>query len=373
MIIPVEQIELYQVEIPFLSPFKYSGGELRSHSCLIIAVKSQGLTGWGECPTFIHPYYTSETMVTAFHILRDFLIPAVIGKQINSPPEITTLMSQVRGHQMAKSALESAVWDLFAQVYHLSLAQLLGGVRDRVKVGVSVSLAKNLSQLSDRIQEYVEQGYQRIKLKISPDWALKPLQTVREQYPQLMLMADANSVFTLADLPLFQQMDQLDLIMIEQPLAYDDLLDHASLQSQIKTPICLDESINSINDTRLAITLKSAQVINLKVSRVGGISNTLKIHDLCQQAGIKLWCGGMLESGIGRSTNLHIASLANFTLPADISATNRYFAEDIIETPILLNPEDSTISVPTELGIGVKVNHQLLDKYSQGKLIVGGR
>lgn len=366
----IEEIELYQVAIPFLSPFKYAGGELSSHSCLIIAVKSEGLTGWGECPTFPNPYYTSETMTTAFHVLQDFLIPAVIGKNVNSPSGITSLMSKVRGHQMAKSSLESAIWDLFAQAKNLPLTTLLGGVRDRVKVGVSVSLQKNLNQLCNRIEQYVEQGYQRIKLKISPDWALKPLQAVREKYPQLMLMADANSVFTLADVPLFQQMDELNLIMIEQPLAYDDLLDHAYLQSQIKTPICLDESINSVHDTRLAIALKSAQVINLKVSRVGGISNALKIHDLCQQAKIKLWCGGMLESGIGRATNLHMASLANFTLPADISATNRYFAEDIIENSISLNPEDSTITVPNKSGIGVKVDRQLLKKYSQEKLIV---
>lgn len=361
----IEQIEIYNVVIPFVKPFKYVGGELTHHSCLIIAVKSEGLTGWGECPTFEQPYYTSETITTASHILRDFLIPAVIGKKINHPQQISALMSQVRGHNMAKSALESAIWDLFAQMANVPLSKLLGGVRDRVKVGVSVSLASSIEALCDRIQEFVTQGYQRVKIKISPDWALKPLQVIRNKYPDLMLMADANSVFSLADLPLFQAMDELNLIMIEQPLAYDDLLEHSQLQGQIKTPICLDESINSVHDTCLAIALKSAQVINLKVSRVGGINNALQIHDLCEANGIKLWCGGMLESGIGRATNLHIASLPNVNLPADISATNRYFNEDIIEEAIVLNSEDSTIDVPTKSGLGITVNHPLLKKYSR--------
>lgn len=367
----IEQINLYHLAIPFLYPFKYAGGELTYHTCIIIEVKSEGLTGWGECPTFEQPYYTSETMTTASHVLRDFLIPAVIGKNIKTPQEVTGLMGAVRGHNMAKSALESAIWDIFAQVNQVSLSRLIGGIRERVKVGVSVSLSSSVEKLGDRLEElhdriamFIEQGYQRIKLKISPQWALIPLQAIREKYPHLMLMADANSVFSLADMPLFQQMDELNLIMIEQPLAYDDLLEHSQLQSQIKTPLCLDESINSVNDTQCCIALKSAQIINLKVSRVGGITETLTIHDLCQQADIKLWCGGMLETGIGRATNLHLASLANFTLPADISATNRYFAEDIIEEAITLNPQDSTISVPKQIGIGVTINRKLLKKYS---------
>ncbi len=361
----IEQIKLYRVALPFLHPFKYGGGELSSHSCLLVAIDSEGLTGWGECPTFTQPFYTSETITTADHILRDFLIPAVINQNITKPSDIVGLMAHVRGHNMAKSALESAIWDLFAQVENVPLYKLFGGVRERVKVGVSISLASSLNSLGDRLAYFVEQGYERIKLKISRDWALKPLLFARQKYPDLMLMADANSVFTLADLPLFQGMDELNLIMVEQPLAYNDLLEHSQLQAEIKTPICLDESINSVHDTRLAIALKSAQVINLKVSRVGGITNAVKIHKLCQQAGIKLWCGGMLETGIGRATNLHIASLPNFNLPADISATDRYFAEDIIEESIVLNTEDSTITVPTKSGIGVTINEKILTKYCQ--------
>ncbi|MGI0482600.1 o-succinylbenzoate synthase [Geminocystis sp. CENA526] len=359
----IEQIKLYNLSIPFINSFKFSNGELLNHTCLIISVESEGLTGWGECPVFTQPYYTYETIETAKHILEDFLIPKILGKIINSPTEIRDLFAFVRGHNMAKSALDCAVWDVFAKAQNIPLSTLLGGVRDKIKVGVSVSLTDDIDLLLKNVENFVNQGYQRVKLKISPSWGLKPLQAVREKYPDLMLMADANSAFTLDDLPLLQSMDDLNLIMIEQPLAYDDLLDHSYLQSRINTPICLDESINSVHDTRLSIELKSAQVINLKVSRVGGISNALEIHHLCQQAGIKLWCGGMLESGIGRATNLHLASLPNFVFPADISATNRYFREDIITSLIELNSEDSTIDVPKNSGIGVEIDEKMILKY----------
>ncbi|MBL1208797.1 o-succinylbenzoate synthase [Geminocystis sp. GBBB08] len=360
----IEQIELYNLSIPFIFPFKFSNGELLQHTCLIVAVKSEGEKGWGECPTFDNPYYTYETISTASHILKDFLIPKVIGKKINRPQEIRDLLAPIRGHNMAKSALDCAIYDLFAKFENVSLRQYLGGVKDKIKVGVSVSLEGDINQLLDKVESYVNEGYQRVKLKISPHWNLQPLQEVRKKYPDLLLMADANSAFTLDDVALFQAMDELNLTMIEQPLAYDDLLGHSTLQRQINTPICLDESINSLHDTKLAIALKSAEVINLKVSRVGGITNAIEIHDLCEKAGIKLWCGGMLESGIGRATNLHLASLRNFVYPADISATNRYFLEDITQPTVYLNSEDSTINVPTNSGIGVEVNKNLLLKYS---------
>ncbi len=359
----VEKVDLYDIEIPFIFPFKSNNATVESHSCLIVAVYSDGLVGWGECPTFNEPFYTYETMKTAHHILKDFLIPLLVNKNIDFPQEVNSLFSPIRGHQMAKSALECAVWDLFAKRANLSLAKYIGGRKDRVKVGVSVSLQSSINDLLRKVEDYVIQGYQRVKLKIAPDSALSSLRAIRHHYPDLMLMGDANSIFSLDDVSLFQEMDELNLLMIEQPLAYDDLLNHAILQSQIKTPICLDESINSFNDTQSAIALKSCQIINLKQSRVGGIANTLQIHDLCEKEGIKLWCGGMLESGIGRATNLHIASLNNFQLPADISATNRYFDEDIIESDIVLNREDSTIDVPEKPGIGVEVNQRTLNKF----------
>lgn len=363
----IEQINLYHLAIPFIHPFKFSNGELFSHDCWIVEVKSEGLTAWGECPVFPQPCYTYETLYTAYHILKDYLIPCVVGKNITSAKQIRDLFTPIRGHNMAKSTLDCAIWDLFAQAQNLLLWELFGGVRQRVKVGVSVSLSSDIDRLLLQVEEYVDQGYQRIKLKISPHSHFAPLQAIRNRYPNLMLMADANSAFTLEDIPLFQQLDSLNLLMIEQPLAYDDLLDHGYLQSLIQTPLCLDESINTIHDTRSAIALKSAPIINLKVSRVGGISNLLDIHHLCQEAGIKLWCGGMLESGIGRATNLHIASLPNFVLPADISATNRYFHQDIIQETFTLNQEDSTLDVPSGKGLGVTINPEIFVKFLQSK------
>ncbi|MBF2056163.1 MAG: o-succinylbenzoate synthase [Cyanobacterium sp. T60_A2020_053] len=364
----IEKINLYNLLIPFKSPFKFAGGEYQNHSCLIVAIHSEGLTGWGECPTFEHPFYTYETIKTTYHVLTDFLIPSLLKKEINSPQEFAQISAPVRGHNMAKSALDCALWDLFAQANNLSLQEYIGGIRDKISVGVAVSLEKDLEKLLTKVNNYVDEGYQRIKVKISKDWALQPLEKIRKNYPDLMIMADANSVFSLEDLALFKQLDQLNLLMIEQPLGYDDLLEHSYLQSQIKTPICLDESINSVNDTRNAIKLKSCQIVNLKPSRVGGVTNTLKIHQICQQTGIKLWCGGMLESGIGRALNLHISSLENFQLPADISATNRYFHEDITTTNLYLNQEDSTINIPKQRkGIGVEINPEMLIKYSNDK------
>ncbi|MBE9222795.1 o-succinylbenzoate synthase [Cyanobacterium stanieri LEGE 03274] len=360
----IERIDLYYVEIPFIYPFKTNGINVDSHSCLIVKIYSDGLIGYGECPTFNQPFYNYETITTAHHILKDFLIPLLLHKNINSPQEINQILSPVRGHQMAKSALDCALWDLFAKEKNLPLSRYINGVREKVTVGVSVSLQSNMEALINRVNAYVEEGYQRIKLKISPDNAFSCLSAIRESYPDLMLMGDANSVFTLDDIELFKQLDNLNLLMIEQPLAYDDLLEHSQLQSQIKTPLCLDESINSINDTLNAIALKSCQIINLKQSRVGGITNTINIHNICKKAGIKLWCGGMLESGIGRATNLHIASLAQFQFPADISATNRYFKEDIIAQNITLNPQDSTINVPQKLGIGVDIDQHNLDFFT---------
>jgi O-succinylbenzoate synthase len=359
----IERIELYHLAIPFFYPFQSSSGRAEEHPCILVAVKSEGLVGWGECPAFYEPYYVYETIKTAAHILGDFLVPSLLGKDLNSPSDVIPYFQKVRGHPMAKAGLECAIWDLFAKAQGIPLSKLLDAQRERVKVGVSVSLESSIPQLMEKIDQYVEQGYSRLKVKIAPDWHLEPLQAIRKRYPDLMLMVDANCAFTIKDVSLFQAMDQFNLIMIEQPLPDDHLWDHAQLQAQINTPLCLDESIKSPPDAQLAIALKACQIINLKVSRVGGLSNTLAIHQMCQDKGIKMWCGGMLESGVGRATNLHIAALANFTLPADISATERYFKEDITEPYFYLNSEDSTITVPTQPGIGVEVLIPRLAKF----------
>jgi O-succinylbenzoate synthase len=361
----IESIELHYLAIPFLNPFKYSSGSSEKHSCILVAVKSEGLVGWGECPTFDQPYYTYETMKTASHILRDFLVPSVLGKDLNSPEDLISYFQKVRGHPMAKAGLECAIWDLFAKARGIPLAKMLGGQRKRVKVGVAVPIEPTIAQLMDNIDRYVAQGYGRLKVKIAPDWHLEPLKAIRDRYSHLMLMADANSAFALEDVSLFQEMEQFNLTMIEQPLPHDDIWDHAQLQAQINIPICLDESIQSPHDAKLAIAIKACQIINLKVSRVGGINNTLAIHKICQDAGIKMWCGGMLESGVGRATNVHLATLPNFTFPGDISANERYFREDITEPYFYLNSEDSTLTVPTKPGIGVEVVGDRLAKFRQ--------
>jgi O-succinylbenzoate synthase len=295
--------------------------------------------------------------------LSDFLIPPVIGKEISTPTDATQHFDEVRGHPMAKASLENAIWDLLAKAEGVPLSKKLGGVRDRVEVGVSLGIEPKIQALLDRVNLFVDKGYRRIKMKIEPGWEIEPISAVRQQHPTLKLMADANSAFTLDYVGLFREMDAFNLLMIEQPLHHDDIFDHAKLQAQIKTPICLDESIHTPNHARWAIELKACRIINMKVARVGGLTNAVIIHDLCQQAGIPLWCGGMLETGVGRAANLHLASMPNFTLPADISATERYYVEDIAEPAFHLNSEDSTITVPAGPGIGVEVVMDRVKKF----------
>ncbi|GIK43204.1 MAG: o-succinylbenzoate synthase [Chloroflexota bacterium] len=358
----IERIELHHVSQPLVAPFRTSFGTQVTRPCILVAVYSEGLAGWGECVAADDPGYSYETVQTAWHILSDFLIPSILGQTVTTAQEVTARYQWVRGHPMAKAGLENAVWDLLAQAAGVSLSKLLGGVRQRVEVGVSIGIQPTLEAQLERVDQFVQQGYRRIKMKIEPGWELTPLTAVRERYPTLKLMADANSAFTLADAPLFREMDALNLLMIEQPLHYDDIADHAKLQRQLQTPICLDESIHSPLHARWAIEIKAGRIINMKVGRVGGLSNALAIHEMCLEAGIPLWCGGMLETGVGRAFNLHLATLPNFTLPGDISATHRYYHEDIAEPDFNLNIADSTITVPTGPGIGVRILPERLEK-----------
>jgi O-succinylbenzoate synthase len=359
----IERIELHHISQPLVHPFRTSFGTQLDRPCILVAVHSEGLVGWGECVAHSDPSYSYETMTTAWHVLSDFLIPLVLGQELTSPREVPALFRRVRGHPMAKASLENAVWDLMARARDLPLSQLLGGgQRDRVEVGVSIGIQPTLPQLLDRVAQFVAKGYRRIKIKIEPGWEMEPLAAVRGRFPKVRVMADANSAFSLDDVGLFRQMDSLNLLMIEQPLHYDDIADHAKLQAQIESPICLDESLHSPNHVRWAIEMKACRIVNMKVGRVGGLTNALIIHDMCVETGIPLWCGGMLETGVGRAANLHLATLPNFTLPGDISATERYYAEDIAEPTFHLNPEDSTITVPTGPGLGVEVVPSRVEK-----------
>ncbi len=359
----IERIELHHISQNLVSPFRTSFGTQVARPCILVAVHSQGLTGWAECVASDDPGYSYETIETAWHILRDFLVPAVLGQNIAAPQDVPAKYGWVRGHPIAKAALENAVWDLHAKAQGVPLSQLLGGVRGRVEVGVSIGIQPSVARLVEVVNNFVAQGYRRIKMKIEPGWELEPIAAVRAQHPTIKLMADANSAFSLADADLFRQMDQFNLLMIEQPLHYDDIADHAKLQAQLTTPICLDESIHSPLHARWAIEIGACKIINMKVARVGGFSNAIEIHNMCQAAGIPLWCGGMLETGVGRAANLHLAAMPNFTLPGDISATDRYYIEDIAEPPFVLNTDDSTITVPSGPGIGVEVAADRLAKY----------
>jgi O-succinylbenzoate synthase len=354
----IDQIEIRHLALPLVHPFETSFGREELRETILVAVRSEGLTGWGEAATSAGPWYEYETVETCWHVLHDFLGPLVVGRDVAAVQDIARLMAPVRGHNLAKMGLESAVWDLFGQAQGQSISQLLGGTRQRVAVGVSIGVQSSLPELLDRIDGFWAQGYGRIKIKIRPDWDVEVVRQVRERFPNVPLMVDANSAYTLVDAGRLMALDEFDLMMIEQPLAYDDLVDHAALQQRLRTPICLDESVPTLAAARAALALGSGRIVNIKPGRVGGLTVARAIHDLCRQQGMPVWCGGMLETGIGRAHNVALASLPGFTLPGDISGSARYFHQDIVDPPFVVN-DDGTMTVPTGPGIGAAV---LLDR-----------
>lgn len=357
----IENIELRHIKMELVSPFTTSMGTEYDEEHIIIRVDGGGLTGWGECVAEGTPFYSYETVTTAWHILSDFLIPSIIHKNIYSIDEAIKSYSKVRGHNMAKAGLEAALWDLFAKSKNISLSKMLGGTRDKIDVGVSIGIQTSEAELIKKVEGYLEEGYKRIKIKISPGNDIQFVKALRKEFTNILLQVDANSAYELKDLPLFKEMDEYNLLLIEQPLGYEDIYEHSKLQKELKTPICLDESIHSLDDTRAAIELDSCRIINIKPGRVGGLTESKLIHDYCASKNIPVWHGGMLESGIGRAGNVALASLSNFTLPGDISASKRYYKEDIVEPEFIVN-KDGTMDVPTLPGIGVDVNIKLLDK-----------
>ncbi|MER3545023.1 MAG: o-succinylbenzoate synthase [Chloroflexota bacterium] len=350
----IERIELYHIKMPLVAPFQTSGWTEVDRAVPLVAVYSQGLVGWGECVASQGPWYSYETDETAWLILSEYLIPMVLGQDITDPSQPFQLTRRVRGHNMAKAALEMAIWDLLGQAQGVSLAQMLGGVRDCVEVGVSVGIQPSIQATLQTIQGYLDMGYRRIKIKIKPGWDVEVVRAIRREFGDIRLQVDANSAYRLDEaLPVFKAMDAQGLLLIEQPLGEDDILDHAKLQPHLHTPLCLDESIHTLDHARWALEVGACRVINIKQGRVGGLWVSRQIHDLCQAQGIPVWCGGMLETGIGRAANVALASLPNFRLPGDISASDRYYHEDLIDPPFRLNP-DSTLTVPTGPGLGVR-------------------
>ena len=357
----IERIELRHVKMILVSPFVTSMGTEYDEEHIIVRVDADGVTGWGESVAEGTPFYSYETVPTAWHILKDFLIPSVLGKDLTSIDEAIAGYAKVRGHMMAKAGLEAALWDAFAKTKGISLSNMIGGTRKKIDVGVSIGIQSSVAELLKKVEGYLAEGYKRIKIKISPGFDLQFVEALRREFPGILLQVDANSAYTLDDIDLFKKMDKYNLSLIEQPLGYEDIYDHSKLQRELKTPICLDESIHSLDDTRAAIELGSCRIINIKPGRVGGFTESKLIHDYCASRNIPVWCGGMLESGIGRAGNVALASLPNFTLPGDISASKRYYKEDIVEPEFVVNP-DGTMNVPVNPGIGVEVNMSALDK-----------
>ncbi len=358
----IDRVELHEIRMELREPFAISSGVSHHRRVLLVALHSGGITAWGECVAGETPAYSYETTETAWSILTGLILPRVPGSVMETPADLLPIFEGIRGHPMAKAAVEMAAWDLQAKAGGDSLASLVGGVRDSVTVGVSIGLQRTDDALHRKVADYIEEGYARIKVKIKPGRDVSMLRALRDRFPDVPLMADANSAYSLDDLPRLKELDKLELMMIEQPLAHDDYRDHARLQGELETPICLDESIRSVRDAALALELGACRIINIKPGRVGGLSSAKAIHDLCVEHEMPVWCGGMLESGVGRAHNVALAALPGFTLPGDISASRRYWSEDIVTPEFVLDA--GTVSVPSGPGIGVEVREDLLDAWA---------
>jgi O-succinylbenzoate synthase len=365
----IDGVELRLIRLPLIEPFETSFGKIDSRLIFLVCLETDGLRGWGEVVAAEEPLYSYETVGTALHVIRDFFGPALLKSPLASLNDLARRLAPFRGHNMAKAGLELAFMDLLAQVNEQSLSALIGGELKRVDVGVSLGIQPTISRLLERVERYLNLGYQRIKLKIKPGWDLDVVDEVRRKYPEILLSVDANSAYTFDDAEHLKQLDQFNLLMIEQPLPHDDLMDHARLQELMTTALCLDESIVNLRQARMALELDSCRIINIKVGRVGGYSEALGIHDLCVSRRIPVWCGGMLESGIGRAHNIALASLRGFTLPGDISASSRYFERDII-SPEVVVAEDGTVAVPDGKGLGFEVDVDFIKHLTETKIYI---
>jgi o-succinylbenzoate synthase len=352
----IQSIDLREIRLPLIHFFETSFGRTIERRIVLARLTDKdGAEGWGECTAGEGPFYSDEWTESAWTVLREFLAPMILGKSMESASQAFALMKSVRGHRMAKATIENACWDLEARRAGVPLWKHLGGVRQEISCGVSIGIQDTPEILLEKISKEVSAGYQRIKIKIKPGWDLKIVERVRKEFPDIRLMGDANSAYTLTDVPLFQKLDSFKLMMLEQPLAHDDIFDHAKLQQQIQTPVCLDESIHSAEDAFHAIRLGSCKIINVKLGRVGGHSEAKRVEGIARENGVPVWCGGMLESGIGRAHNIAMSTLAGFKLPGDVSASARYWEEDIIEPPVIVSSR-GTIVAPEAPGIGFELN-----------------
>ncbi|MED4018181.1 o-succinylbenzoate synthase [Sutcliffiella cohnii] len=362
----ITDITIRHLQMKLKDPFTTSFGTFTNKEFLLLEARDvEGTIGWGESVAFNSPWYNEETLKTNWHMLEDFLIPLILNKELNHPDEVSEIFSSIRKNNMAKSTIEGAVWDIYAQQTNQSLAAALGGKKDKIEVGISIGIQKSIEDLVALVDGFVKEGYKRIKVKIKPGWDIEVMRTLREKFPDTAIMADANSAYRLEDTALLKQLDAFDLMMIEQPLASDDIIDHAQLQKQLKTPICLDESIHSLEDARKAVELGSTGIINIKIGRVGGLSEAKKIHDYCAANNVPVWCGGMLESGIGRAHNVALTTLPNFILPGDTAGSNRYWEKDIILPEVVAT--NGYIDVPQTVGIGYEVDREAVESFTIAK------
>lgn len=352
-----------------MTPFETSFGRLTNRRMLLVQADVDGISGWGECVAGEGPYYAPETVETAWHILRDFIWPILKGREISTASEVWDLLAPIRGHNMAKGAIEAAVWDAEAKRMGMPLWKLLGGVRDEISCGVSIGIKATSEELIATVERELAAGYQRIKIKIKPGHDIEPVERLRQRFPRIRLMVDANSAYRLEDWPHLKRLEAYYLMMIEQPLGWDDLYSHAELQRKLDTPICLDECIHTLEHARAAIELAACRIVNIKLGRVGGYTPARQIHDLCRSKQIPVWCGGMLESGIGRAHNIALSTLDDFSLPGDVTASRRYWVEDVIEPEVEVTPQ-GTIRVPEAPGIGYIPRLDRIEQISARKEIL---
>jgi len=354
--VKIDRIVLRQLRMPLVHFFETSFSRTYEREIVIVEAVSEGLSGWGEITAGEHPFYNEEWTASAWLIARDYVAPRLLGRELESAMEVDTLTRHIRGHNMARGGVEAAVWDLEARRHGNPLwKEIGGGARKEIPCGVSIGIQDSLEELIGKIEQELAAGYQRIKMKIKPGWDIDVIRRVREHFPRAKLMADANSAYTLQDAERLRELDDFYLMMIEQPLAHDDIIDHAALRPKLQTPICLDECIRSAHHAKQAIGMKACGIVNIKLGRVGGFAEAKRVHDTCEAAGIPVWCGGMLEAGIGRAHNIALATLANFTLPGDVSASSRYWKRDIISPAVEITP-GGTIAVRGEPGFGYEID-----------------
>ncbi|MGZ9222167.1 MAG: o-succinylbenzoate synthase [Anaerolineales bacterium] len=363
----IESITLHHISMPLVAPFETSFGRETDRQCVLITLRSEGLAGYGECVATRDPGYSYETAGTAWHILQDFVAPLILGQDVIDVEDFHKRVEGIRGHHLAKAGVEMALWDLLGKRDGKSLKEMFEGTRDKVEVGVSIGIQESAAALVRTVESYLEKGYRRIKIKIKPGREVEETSAVRRAYPDLRLQVDANSAYTLETADALKPLDELDLLLIEQPLFEDDIWDHRKLQAQFKTPICLDESVISPRHARYALEMDACRIINIKPARVAGLSQGIMIHNYCRERNVPVWCGGMLETGVGRASNLAIASLPGFILPGDISASDRYYQRDITNERFVLNA-DSTIDVPNGPGLGVTMDHDALKQFTLSEI-----